>query len=91
MVTYEDEMNILFSTDGWQKWNVLHGELIVVISTAGKHRFDSKLQNIDLFDVCKSLYLHMHPVCSMLLNMGQTMKSNMCMHNYVAVPERRLN
>lgn len=27
----------------------------------------------------------------MLLNMGQTMKSNTCMHNYVALPEIRLN
>lgn len=36
------------------------------------------------------VYLHIHPVCSVVLNMGQTKKNNPCMHNYIAritVPE----
>lgn len=39
-----------------------------------------RVQNIDGFDACKPVYLHLHPACSGVLNMGQAVK-NVCMHN----------
>lgn len=59
----------------------LHGEVV--------HGVISTVDELSCVDACKPVYLHIHPVCNVVLNLQPRVKNNL--HNYIAVLEKRPN